>query len=215
MTTAHLLSGHGKAVPKAAAIGDNGHLFFQGDPMNKLHHVLVSAALVCAVSGVAAQTMKPGLWEITNKMSSDSAAMNKEMAAMQKEMANMPADQRKMMESMMAKQGVGMGAGGAMTAKVCLTQEMVERNEVGAQQGDCQHTRSARSGNTMKFSFVCAKPPSSGEGEVTFVSPQAYTMKMMVSNGAKGKTEKMNMDASGKFLSADCGTVKPIMPPKK
>jgi hypothetical protein len=92
---------------------------------------------------------------------------------------------------------------------------MVERNEVATQQGDCKHTHSARSGNSMKFSFVCAKPPSSGEGEVTFVSPQAYTVKMTVSSTVQGKAEKMNMDASGKFLSAECGAIKPIMPPKK
>lgn len=183
--------------------------------MNKLHSVLLGAVLLGAASGVAAQTMKPGLWEITNKMSSDSGAMNKEMAAMQKELADMPPDQRKMMEAMMAKQGVGMGAGGAMSMKVCMTQEMVERNEVATQQGDCKHTRSARSGNSMKFSFVCAKPPSSGEGEVTFVSPQAYTMKMTVNSTVQGKAEKMNMDASGKFLSAECGAIKPMMPPKK
>lgn len=183
--------------------------------MNKLHSVLLGAVLVGSACGVAAQTMKPGLWEITNKMSSGSGAMNKEMAAMQKELANMPPDQRKMMEAMMAKQGVGMGAGGAMSMKVCMTQEMVERNEVGAQQGDCKHTRSARSGNSMKFSFVCAKPPSSGEGEVTFVSPQAYTMKMTVNSTVQGKAEKMNMDTSGKFLSAECGAIKPITVPKK
>lgn len=188
--------------------------------MRKVHQLLVSAALAGSACGIAAQTMKPGLWEINNKMSSSSGAMNNEMAAMQKELASMPPDQRKMMEGMMAKQGAGMGMGasaGALntTVKVCMTPEMVERNEVATQQGDCKHKHAPRSGNTMKFSFVCSKPPSSGEGQVNFVSPQAYTMKMTFNSTAKGKPESMNMETSGKFLSSECGSIKPMVMSKK
>ena len=185
--------------------------------MNTLSRVLSAIALIASTGFATAQTMKPGLWEISNKMSGGSGEMEKGMADMQKQLANMPPEQRKMMEDMMAKQGVAMGAGGGggMSAKVCLTKDMVERNEVATQQGDCQSTNSSRTGNTMKFSFVCAKPPSSGEGQVTFVSPEAYTMKMAITSTVKGKPEKMNMDATGKFLSAECGSIKPIVMPKK
>ncbi|WP_304727774.1 DUF3617 domain-containing protein [Rhodoferax sp.] len=89
------------------------------------------------------------------------------------------------------------------------------RNEVATQQGDCKQTTSPRTGNTMKFSFVCTQPPSSGEGQVVFVSPEAYTMKMTLNTTASGKPEKMNMDATGKFVSAECGNIKPITIPKK
>ncbi len=184
--------------------------------MNKLHHVLISVALASGAFGAAAQALKPGLWEINNKMSSSSGEMEKAMAEAQKQLASMPPDQRKLMEDMMAKQGVGMGAGaGATSVKVCMTKEMVERNEVATQQGDCKHTSSPRTGNTLKFSFVCSKPPSTGEGQVTFVSPEAYTMKMTLSSTANGKPEKMKLDASGKFLSAECGSIKPLAMPKK
>ncbi|WP_296443218.1 DUF3617 domain-containing protein [Rhodoferax sp. UBA5149] len=183
--------------------------------MNKLHHVLLTAVLASGAMGAAAQTLKPGLWEINNKMSSSSGEMEKTMAEAQKQIASMPPDQRKMVADMMAKQGVGMGAGGAVMAKVCMTREMVEHNEVATQQGDCRQTSSPRTGNTQKFSFVCTRPPSRGEGQVTFVSPEAYTLKMMFNSTATGKPEKMKMDATGKFLSSDCGTVKPLALPKK
>ena len=65
------------------------------------------------------------------------------------------------------------------------------------------------------MSFTCTNPPSSGEGTVTFVSPEAYTMKMTVQTVVQGKAEKMNMDGSGKWLSADCGAIKPMAMPKK
>jgi hypothetical protein len=91
-----------------------------------------------------------------------------------------------------------------------MTKEMVERNEIPVQQGDCKTTQSPRSGNSMKFSFSCTQPPSSGEGEVTFVSPQAYTSKVTVNTTASGKAERMTMDSQGKWLSAECGAIKPV-----
>ena len=184
--------------------------------MQARHHFLLTLALTGGAMSLSAQTLKPGLWEIKNNMSTGSGELEKAMAMAQKEMAKMPADQRKMMEDMMAKQGVGLGAGsGTPTLKVCMTQEMIERNDVTAQQGDCQHTVLPRSGNTMKFSIVCSKPPSSGEGQITFVSPEAYTMKMNIKTQAKGKPETMTMQASGQFLSPECGAIKPMNAPTK
>lgn len=163
------------------------------------------------------QTIKPGLWEMSSKMSSSSGEMEKGMAQMQKQLASMPPEQRKMMEAMMAKQGVGINMSpDAMAIKVCITEEMAQRNAFAAKQpGDCQHTQTPRSGNTMKFSFVCKQPPSSGEGEVTFISPEAYTQTMTVTTERKGKSETIKSSGGGKFLSADCGSIKPLAKPKQ
>lgn len=160
----------------------------------------------------AAQTMKPGLWEITNKIGGETGAkMAAAQSEMQQQLAAMPPAQRKQMEQMMAQQGVGMGAGagGAMTARICMSKEMAARNEPPAQQGDCKQEYSKRSGNTTRFKFVCAKPPSSGEGEVTLHSPESYSMKMTTTTQTRGKPEQMTMEARGKWLSNDCGTLKP------
>ncbi len=173
--------------------------------------------LLLAAPPALAQNLKPGLWEINNKMQSSSGQMEKAMAESQKQMAALPPEQRKMMQDMMAKQGLSMGpgAGGNMAVKICMTKEMAERNELPAQQGDCKTTNSPRSGNTMKMSFACTQPPSSGEGTVTFVSPEAYTMKMTMKSMMQGKPETMTMDGGGKWLSADCGNIKPLAVPKK
>jgi len=148
-------------------------------------------------------------------MKSSSGESEKARAKAQQEMANMSAEDRKMMEQMMAKHGMKMGAGGpgAMSMKTCMTKEQVERNDVPAQQGDCKTTKQQRTGNTTQMAFSCTNPPSSGEGQFTIVSPEAYTMKMVVSSTVDGKPEKTNMDASGKWLSADCGAIKPVRPP--
>jgi len=176
----------------------------------KFNTTFLATITLAMATGAAAQTMKPGLWEITNKMQSGSGEMEHAMANMDKQMAGMPPEQRKQMQDMLAKQGMGQGGAGGMSVKMCMTREMAERNEMPSQQqGDCKTTQSPRSGNTMKFSYTCAQPPSSGEGQITYVSDTAYTMKMATTATVRGKAEKMNMDTSGKWLSADCGNIKP------
>lgn len=176
---------------------------------------LLTLGLIAAPA--AAQTMKPGLWEITNKMGGSGeqgAKMAAAMEQMQKQMAAMSPEQRKQMEKMMAQQGVNMSPGapgGGMSTRVCITKDMAARNEAPAQsQGDCKQETLQRSGNTTKFKYTCSKPPSTGEGEITMTSPEAYTMKMKINRDVKGKPEQMTMDAQGKFISSDCGSVKPI-----
>ncbi|RPJ48334.1 MAG: DUF3617 domain-containing protein [Betaproteobacteria bacterium] len=175
--------------------------------------ILALACLGLPAAPAAAQTMKPGLWEITNKMGGDQGAkMAAAQEQMQKQLAAMPPEQRKQMEKMMAQQGVGMApqAGGGMASRICISKEMAARNEAPAQQGDCKQDILQRSGNTTRFKFICSKPPSSGEGEVTLLSPEAYTMKMKMTSHAKGKPEQMTMEAQGKWLSNDCGNLKPV-----
>ena len=164
-----------------------------------------------------AQTMKPGLWEITQKMKFGSGDMNDKMAAMQQQMANLPPEQKKMMQDMMAKQGVQMGNSGpgGMSIKTCMTKEMIERNEIPTGEGDCTSTMSPRTGNTQKIAFTCTKPPSSGEGQITFSGSEAYAMKMKVNSTVRGKAEGMDMEGAGKWLAAECGDVKPLRMPKK
>ncbi len=174
--------------------------------------LLLAAAALAAVAGpAAAQTLRPGLWEISNKMSGN-AEMGAAMAEAQKAMAGLPPEQRKMMEEMMAKQGVRMspGGGGAMNVQVCMSKEMVERNELPAQQGDCKTTSQARTGNTMKMAFTCTNPPSSGEGTYTYNGPEAYSSKMTVRTQVQGKMETMTMEGTGRWVKADCGDLKPI-----
>ena len=178
--------------------------------------VLLALALAAGTS--SAQNIKPGLWEINNKMQSANGELEAAMAQMQKQLANMPPEQRKMMEDAMAKQGVNLStssSGGGIGVKMCMTKEMVAQNKVPMQQqGDCTHTQSPMVGNTMKISFNCSKPPSSGEGQVTYLSDTAYKMNMKLTSTQGGKSGTMTMDANAKWLGADCGNIKPIqMPP--
>ncbi len=144
--------------------------------------------------------------------------MNSAMAEAQKHMDAMPAAQRQQMEAMMAKQGINISMGkpgGGMSIKVCLTKEMIDRNEVTHQEGHCKQTSSQKSGNSLKFTVVCTEPPATGEGQVTFVSPEAYASKMTITSSHNGKPQTVVMESSGKYLSGDCGAVKPMVMPAK
>ena len=162
-----------------------------------------------------AQVTKPGLWESTTKVGG-SPEMERAMMDMQKQIASMPAEQRKQMEAMMAKQGASMpGAGGAITSKLCITKEMAEQSQLPVQtQGDCTSTTTEKTRTSLKFKYVCTNPPSSGEGQYTFANDTTYTMNMLLKSPDKSKMQSITMDGSGKWLGSDCGTVKPIVMPK-
>lgn len=176
---------------------------------------LLLTCLLMSATGAFAQTTAPGLWEIQNKMGGN-PEMDKAMAQMQKQMANMPPAQRKQMEAMMGQNGVSIGAGGAMTVKVCITPEMAARAEMPSQtHGECTSSLVSRSGGTIKSKFSCTNPPASGEGTYTFSGDKAYTMHMVMQTMRNGKPESMTMDGQGRWLAADCGAVKPIAVPAK
>lgn len=180
-----------------------------------MRSAIALAALALATSlPAAAQTLKPGLWEISNKM--DNPEMNQAMADMQKQLAAMPPEQRKQMEAAMAQHGVKMQAGGTggMVMQMCMTREMIERDDVPMQEG-CKVTRNQRTGNVVKMAFTCTNPPSSGEGQFTYTSAEAYTSQMTARATVQGRTQTTSMNATGKWLKADCGNVKPVAPPKK
>ena len=178
-----------------------------------MHRILLAAVIGASASLASAQSLRPGLWESANRTQFEgNSQMSAQMAQAQERLANMPPEQRQMMEQVMKQRGISMtpGANGSgMTVKYCLTKEMAERKEIPAQRGDCKTTHTQTGAGKKKIAFTCTNPPSSGEGEVTFSSPEAYSMKMVVNTTMQGRPEKMNMDMSGRWLAADCGDIKP------
>lgn len=180
--------------------------------MNRITALALLSGVTLATATAHAQSIKPGLWEMSQKMGGN-AQMDQAMAQMQQQMASMSPAQRKQMEDLLAKQGMGMpaqGSGGGMTMKVCITPEMAAKQDMPMQgEGECTQTVTSRSANALKMNFVCQKPPASGEGTYTFSGDTAYTMKMVMNTTHQGKPRTTTMNGQGKWLSASCGTVKP------
>ena len=168
-------------------------------------------ALLLASAGAFAQPkLAPGLWEHSFQMKGGGAEMDAAMAKMQKEMAAMPPEQRKMVEEMMAGRGVKIGSNGtSTTVQVCMTKEQVARDQV-PMDGRCTQQNVQRSGNTMRFKFACTgEHPTSGEGEYTFADDKSYSGRSTIDTTVDGKPQRMEVQNSGKWLGADCGSVKP------
>jgi hypothetical protein len=172
----------------------------------------VPAAMLSAATPAAPAT-KPGLWELSSKMSSSDGKMQAAMSQMQQQLANMPPEQRRAMQQMMEKNGVQMdvGSGGAIRTRMCMTREMAERRELPVQQGDCTQKATQLSPTRTRIQFTCTKPRASGEGEVTMDSDTSYHARMKIRSEERQQT--VDMDVSGAWLSADCGSLRPVSIP--
>jgi hypothetical protein len=184
------------------------------------HRMKMTLALIALGGALAlpagAQDMKPGLWELSNKVSSPDGQLNTAMAEMQKQLASMPPEQRQAMQQMMERNGVQMniGAGGALSSRLCMTKEMIQRKEFPVQEGDCKQKVTPVSGSRMKIAFSCSKPAASGEGEMIVDSDTSYRVKMHVKGTDGGRQQVVDMDVAGKWLGSDCGTLRPISIPQ-
>lgn len=173
--------------------------------------LIIAAALVATVSAGPLQAeieMRHGLWQTSFSMKSQSGEMEKQLREMQQQMQSLPPEQRKMMEQMLASQGISFSPD-SQTIKVCISKERARLAMVPQPEDECSQKMLGRTGNTVRMSFTCkGNPPSSGESEVTFNSPTSYTGKTIINTTVHGKPEKMTMQQRGKWLSYDCGNIK-------
>lgn len=167
-----------------------------------------------AASSALAQSQKPGLWEHTTVLKSATGEMASAMDEMRKQLAAMPPAERKMMEQMMAQQGVSMSADGHTTRmRYCLTPEEAAKADIPSHDDDCTHTITQRTSNSMKVRFVCKdESKAEGEGNFTFSGNVAYSGEFKVRMLAEGKPASMDMTQSGRWVSADCGNLRPKAP---
>ncbi len=185
-------------------------------PAIRLPYATGIAAAALALASTAALTqsaprLKPGLWEHSFQVGSQGGQIEAAMKEAQAAMASMPPEQRKMMEQMMAQQGISLDASG-QKVRICMTAEDVARDEIPAAQDGCTQT-AKRSGNTWTVTFQCpardGQPASSGRGTVTLQSSTAYSGDFTMNTQVDRKTEQVTMKTQGRWLSADCGNVKP------
>lgn len=180
-----------------------------GDSMRKhALPLLLCPLLSVSVTTHAASQMKPGLWEM--RMKSDAL----------KDMPKIPPEQMEQMRKM----GVNMPQmqDGAMVTKVCITKDMaessqapgMEKNEMG-----CQTKNFQRSGNSYSADVVCNSADMKGDGKVkgSFSGDTAFSSTYDFKGTMHGQPVSQRHENSGKWLGADCGSVKPMggMMPKK
>lgn len=175
----------------------------------KIHLTKWSLITLLLTTGIVeGASIRPGVWEYTTTIKSQNGEMEKAMVQMQQQMASLPPEQRKMMEKSMAAQGVALGSK-ANSVRVCVTKENAARKFIPSSDAQCEQTIVRQTGNSVWFKYSCkGNPPSSGEGEYTFNGDSAYKGKMTVKTKSQGRTETVQMNYTGKWISNDCKTIK-------
>ncbi|MNL12266.1 hypothetical protein D3C87_1331290 [compost metagenome] len=166
---------------------------------------LFAAALILPLTSFAALDIKPGLW--TTKMTIEIAGQKLDPAAMMDSaFAMMSAEQKKKVEDMIAKSGHSMPKMDKDGAKTCMTAAMLKDPNKVTETKECKTTITSQTSKKIVGTFKCTEPEASGTFEWNAKSQTEYTGVM---NGKTADGKSAIIRADGKFVSADCGKVKP------
>lgn len=166
-----------------------------------MKYFLALTISVFAMQANAAFKIKPGLWEIETKTQMAGQGSQDMSAKMQEAMKKMNPAQRAQMEKMMGQHGVGFGDKGM---KVCHSEKTSPETLIQEKNSNCSITDKEDLSDGIKFKFKCEK--GSGAAEYRMTSDTTYTGWNEMET-ARGKNK---IEFKGKFLSANCGNIKPL-----
>jgi hypothetical protein len=177
---------------------------------------LLCGALLLSTAALPAQDIKPfdvklGLWETTSTTDMNGMAMPAMPQIPPEALSRMPPEQRAKVEAMMKGRG---GNPRAMTVRSCITKETLAR--AGAfGQSDKSCTMKVVSSTPAKqvLHMDCARDEMHMTGDMTIERVAAELVKgasVIKAEGEHAITMKSSFET--KWLSADCGDVKPVQP---
>lgn len=187
----------------------NGRIRTRIMPMAVLSAALLGAGWSQAVA--QAPPIRPGLWEVRS-ISGGADGAARPMPDLGERLKGLPPEQRAQFEKMMRERGVGVGGPG-QGMQLCFTAEQMKRDSwvSGDRGGNCRTEVTSRSGGVWKWRTECAPPRASTiDGETRFSGDTAFTTRMTTTSEHKGQVSKATHESSAKWLSADCGGLKPI-----
>ena len=178
-------------------------------PRKALRCSLAAFAIAFSAFAVQAQTVipkppiKPGLWQVQMEREVN----GQKMPDMSEHLKNMTPEKRAQFEAMMKQHGVGMGGG---PNQVCYTRETLEHSPWADMQMDCKPTFSSRTSSSWKWHTSCPKFGVEADGEAIFINSENYTVRSTSVSKMGDKVRNSTATMTGKWVSADCGDVKPF-----
>jgi Protein of unknown function (DUF3617) len=161
--------------------------------------------LLATTANAAETNMRAGLWQITT--TSDLLLLA----------PHIPAEQMQNVKDLATEYGLEMPQieNGAAISQTCITQEMAKQKTLPNfynEQLGCTSKNATRNGNHYKTEFVCNSADLKGSGTAagTITSPQRFTGQTNFIGETQGNPVNEQADISGKWLNANCGTVKPM-----
>lgn len=167
-----------------------------------LRMTMIRAGVVAGAMGAMALPIvalaahgKAGLWEVTTRMN---------MPGM---MAAIPPDQMARMRAM----GIQMPNGQTFTAQHCMTAADVAADKPPPMRNtrECTATNISQDAHTMNVTMTCSGDmDGQGHLSVTYDSDEHYSGSYTFTGTAHGHPASVSNSFEGRWLSADCGTVK-------
>lgn len=172
--------------------------------------MLLPVASLCLADDLKMFDAKPGLWETVSTTQMEGMPAMPQISP--DKLAQMPPEARARVEAMMKN-----AAGGprTTTSRSCQTRESIDRGMSLNSQSECtQHAVSSTS-SRIQIHYECT-PPRGGHsvGDMTVERLDNGHAKgtMVMKINASGRDMTMNMSFDTKFISSDCGDVKPYTP---
>lgn len=167
----------------------------------KLAAFVSACALSIAIPASAAGNMKPGLWEMTTQ------------SPLTKNLPKVSPEQIEQLKQMGLD--ISQLQSGAVVGRVCITKEMAEREELpplNEKEAGCEITKQSRSGATYLMEMRCDRADMQGTGssKTVFANSESFSSTADFSGTVQGLPVRDRIDTSGRWLSSDCGSVKPI-----
>ena len=183
--------------------------------------ILFGIAMLCPLAALTAQEIKPfdakpGLWE--NTMTMEISGMPAMPQLTPEQLAQMPPAARQQMESMMNGRA---GAPRTITSKSCTTKEEINKGLAFSDKNQANCTRKIVSSSSSKVEMhVECAPDKTNMTVVTDITVErldaehvrvAGTSKSTGTSAGNGAARTMDskFTVNGKWLSSDCGDVKP------
>jgi hypothetical protein len=167
-----------------------------------------------AVFAIDAFDVKPGLWEIsvnTNIPGMPNMSQMPKIPAMPPEiMAKLPPAQRAQMESMMKGRG---GASSPMSSRICMTRNSMDNGGFGQTDKSCKSKIVSSTANKQVLQMECTQDGAKMTGELTLERVDSEHVKG--SAVMKSPQGQMKMSFNNRWISNDCGDVKPTEQPDR
>jgi hypothetical protein len=171
--------------------------------INRVLPAMISFTLAAISAAGQVAPIKPGLWQIQMERETN----GQKSPDMSERLKNMPPERRAQVEAAMKQRGIEASGN---TLKVCQTREMLDASKFVNPLPDCNTTYSSRTNSSWKSHTSCSQNHLESDSEIIFSGPEHYTVKTTSTLQAAGQTKTTHMTRTGKWLSADCGDIKPF-----
>ncbi len=167
-----------------------------------LFPAMMSFTLISISASGQIVPIKPGLWQIQMERETN----GQKSADMSERLKNMPPERRAQMEAALKRGGIEANGN---TIKVCQTREMLDQSKFLNPLPDCKTTYSSRTNSLWKAHTSCTQNHLESDSEITIFGSESYSAKTTSTIQSAGQTKTTHMTRTGKWLSSDCGDIKP------